>query len=137
MTEPEKKEDILGDEFRNLGKNLADVLRTVWESPERKNMQQEIESGLTEMGRSLNQEIDSFRQSPTGQRLKSDMEDLDQRIRSGEVTTKARDELLSALKRANAELQKVIARWEKTEKTEADAGGEPNSSAPSEPPKEA
>ena len=111
MSETEKREDVLADEFRNLGKNLTEVMRTAWESPERKNMQAEIETGLDELGKSLNQEVSSFRQSPTGQRLKTDMEDLNQRIRSGEVTSKARDELLAALKRANEELQKVISRW--------------------------
>jgi len=111
MSETEKREDVLADEFRNLGKNLTEVMRTAWESPERKNMQAEIEAGLDELGKSLNHEVSSFRQSPTGQRLKTDMEDLNQRIRSGEVTSKARDELLAALKRANEELQKVISRW--------------------------
>ena len=111
MSETEKREDVLADEFRNLGKNLTEVMRAAWESPERKNMQAEIETGLNEMGKSIDQEISSFRQSPSGQRLKSDMEDLNQRIRSGEVTIKAREELLAALKRANAELQKVISRW--------------------------
>jgi len=111
MSETEKREDVLADEFRNLGKNLTEVMRSAWESPERKNMQAEIETGLDELGKSLNHEVSSFRQSPTGQRLKTDMEDLNQRIRSGEVTSKARDELLAALKRANEELQKVISRW--------------------------
>ena len=117
MSETEKHEDVLGDEFRNLGKNLTEVMRAAWESPERKNMQAEIEAGLDELGKSLNREISSFRQSPTGQRLQADMEDLNQRIRSGEVSTKARSELLAALKRANAELQNVIARWGEAEKS--------------------
>jgi len=111
MSETEKREDVLADEFRNLGKNLTEVMRAAWESPERKNMQAEIEAGLDELGKSLNHEVSSFRQSPSGQRLKADMEDLNQRIRSGEVTSRARDELLAALKRANAELQNFISRW--------------------------
>jgi lauroyl/myristoyl acyltransferase len=131
MSETEKRENVLADEFRNLGKNLTEVMRAAWESPERKNMQAEIEDGLNELGKSIDQEISSFRQSPSGQRLKSDMEDLNQRIRSGEVTTKAREELLAALKQANAELQKVISRWGGA----SDRGEEPGSSE--EPQKEA
>jgi transcriptional/translational regulatory protein YebC/TACO1 len=112
MSETEKREDVLADEFRNLGKNLTEVMRAAWESPERKNMQAEIEAGLNDLGKSIDKEISSFRQSPSGQRLKSDVEDLNQRIRSGEVTIRAREELLAALKRANDELQKVISHWE-------------------------
>lgn len=131
MSETEKSEDILADEFRNLGKNLAEVMRSAWESPERKNIQAEIETGLDELGKSLNHEIDSFRQSPSGQRFKTDMEELNQRIRSGEVTTRARDELLTALKRANAELKNVLSRWEETDESKSPP------SSPEEPVKEA
>jgi len=131
MSENEEREDILADEFRNLGKNLAEVLRAAWESPERKNMQAEIEAGLDDLGKSVNHEVNSFRQSPSGQRLKADMEELNQRIRSGEVTTRARDELLTALQRANEELQKVISRWGGTGKDQT------SSSETEEPTKEA
>lgn len=131
MSETEKREDVLADEFRNLGKNLTEVMRAAWESPERKNIQAEIEAGLNDMGKSIDKEINSFRQSPSGQRLKSDMEDINQRIRSGEVTIKAREELLAALKRANAELQKVISRWGGAGDSEEVPG------SPEEPQKEA
>jgi succinate dehydrogenase/fumarate reductase flavoprotein subunit len=132
MSETKKNEDILADEFRNLGKNLAEVMRAAWESPERKNIQAEIETGLDDLGKSLNQEVNSFRQSPSGQRLKEDVEELNQRIRNGEVTTKARDELLAALKRANEELQNVLSRWQGTGKSKSTS-----SSSPEEPIKEA
>jgi succinate dehydrogenase/fumarate reductase flavoprotein subunit len=131
MNETEKHEDILTDEFRNLGKNLTDVLRAAWESPERKNMQAEIEAGLNELGKSIDHEVSSFRQSPSGQRFKADMEDLNQRIRTGEVTNRAREELLAVLKRANAELQNVISHWGESNKSET------TSSSAEEPPKEA
>ncbi len=131
MSETEKREDVLADEFRNLGKNLTEVMRAAWESPERKNIQAEIETGLNEMGKSIDKEISSFRQSPSGQRLKSDMEDLNQRVRSGEVSIKAREELLAALKRANTELQKVISRWGGAGDSEEVPG------SPEEPQKEA
>ncbi len=132
MSETKKNEDILADEFRNLGKNLAEVMRAAWESPERKNIQAEIETGLDDLGKSLNHEVNSFRQSPSGQRLKEDVEELNQRIRNGEVTTKARDELLAALKRANEELQNVLSRWQGTGKSKSTS-----SSSPEEPIKEA
>ena len=111
MPEKQPPEGDLSAEFRELGKNLSDALRTAWERPERKQLQQEIEQGLKEFGKTLRQEADSFSESPTGQRLKEDADDLRERVRSGQVEEKARSELLEALRTINVQLQKVISRW--------------------------
>jgi succinate dehydrogenase/fumarate reductase flavoprotein subunit len=107
MSENSTSEENLTDEFRNLGKNLIDVLHTAWESPERKKLQEEIESGLTEFGSSMKRELETFTDGPTGQQLKSDVEDLQERIRSKEVETKMREEILNTLRIVNTELEKV------------------------------
>ena len=111
MSEEPQNEESLSDEFRNLGKNLMDVLNKAWESSERKHLQQEIESGLSELGGTMKREADNFTSSPAGQQFKSDVEDLGERIRSGEAQAKARQELFSILRTANTELQKVIDKW--------------------------
>ncbi len=111
MSENKPPENDLAEEFRNLGKNLADALRTAWENPERKKFQQEIENGINEMGATLSKEFGTFVESPTGQRLRSDVEDLGERFRTGEAQQRAREELLSALKRANIEIQRATERW--------------------------
>jgi hypothetical protein len=112
MSENEQSENDLTEEFRKLGKNLAEALRTAWESPERRKFQQEIENGINEMGTTLTKEFGTFIESPTGQRLKSDVQDLGERFRTGEAQQKARDELLNALKRANSEIQRATERWD-------------------------
>jgi len=106
MTEKPSAQQRLRDEFRDLGENLAQTFRSVWESPERKQLQSEIEEGLTSITESFRNELDSFKQSSTGQRLRSDVEELRQRVDSGEVETKVRDELLKALEFINTELRK-------------------------------
>ncbi len=124
-------EESLADEFRNLGKNLADALRAGWESPERKRLQQEIESGLTDLGATLKREVDNFASSPTGQQLKTDVEQLHERVRSGETQEKVRQELLNALKTANAELQRVINQWSapRTDASQNETPSEPTDKA--------
>jgi hypothetical protein len=117
MSENEPSENDLTEEFRKLGKNLADALRTAWESPERKKFQQEIENGINELGTTLNKEFGTFMESPTGQRLKSDVQDLGEHLRTSEAQQRAREEILSALRRANIEIQQATARWE-TSKSE-------------------
>jgi hypothetical protein len=66
---------------------------------------------LTQLATTLKAEASSFNESPTGQQLKTDFEDLRQRVRSGEAEAKAREELLKALKLVNTELDKAVSRW--------------------------
>lgn len=105
------QEERLRDEFRSLGENLVNTLRSAWDSPERQRLQKELESGLNELGSTIRREAEHIKQSPTGQQLRSDVEDLGQRVRSGEAEAKLREELLSALKMINTELEKVSKRW--------------------------
>ena len=107
MEENTGPEDNLADEFRNLGKNIVDAVHTAWERPERKNFQEDIERGLTEFGSAIRQEADKFSESPTSQRIKSDAEKIQTRIKNGEFETKVRDELPTALQAVNSELEKV------------------------------
>jgi hypothetical protein len=96
----------LAAEFRELGKSLTNILRTAWESEERVQLQTEIESGLSELGTSLNKAANDFAKTPTGQRLKGDVQDFSKRVQSGEVETKIRENMLEVLRTVNAELQK-------------------------------
>jgi hypothetical protein len=125
MSENKPPEESIADELRNLGKSLAETLQAAWESPERRKLQQEIEAGLLEMRSTLKREVDNFSQSSTGQRIKTDVNGVQQRIRTGEMEEKVRSEMINALRLANAELQKVathLARRGQPEQT-AEAGG--------------
>ena len=115
MSDSATAEDRLKDEFRSFGKNLVDVLHAAWESPERRKLQQEISSSLVELGAMLHEETTTFVESPTGQKLKSDLQDLGERLRSGEANDRIRQELLNALQTANAELERLINRWQSDE----------------------
>jgi hypothetical protein len=95
------------DELHNLGKNLKELLQTAWQSEERKKTQKDIETGLNELANTLSQAANEFTQSPTGQTLKADLQDLQQRIQTGEVETKVRTEVVSALRAANEGLKKA------------------------------
>jgi HD-GYP domain-containing protein (c-di-GMP phosphodiesterase class II) len=118
MTEPSdgsaSEEDVskenLTEEFRILGKNLSEALRTAWEHPERKRIQDEIVSGLNELGATFKNEVDNFSQGPSGQQIKADVEEIGERIRDPQMQTRVQQELLSALQSVNAELRKAIER---------------------------
>lgn len=130
MSESKPSEGNLSDEFRNLGKNLADVLRAAWESPERRRLQQDIESGLAEMRSTLRKEAEAVSESTAGQRLKTEAADLRNRIRSGEAEARIREELVSALRTINTELEKVRSRMG-TDQPQEQAGEErPGAASP-------
>jgi len=112
MTETEQNKsgtmpgDVAG-ELRELGKNLAGILRSAWESDERKRLQEEIQAGLNDLGETFNEAAAEFQSSQTGQRLKEDVEEIRGKIRSGEMEVKVREEILSALRMVNNELEKT------------------------------
>jgi hypothetical protein len=120
VSENPQTEDTLAAEFRVLGQNLMRSLNALWESPERRRLQQEIEDGLNTLATTLKTEAEAFGQSPTGQRLKADLEDLQQRVQSREAEAKVRQGLLEALRALNAELEKVAASWEAKDHTSTD-----------------
>lgn len=124
---PPNPQENLSDEFRRLGQNLVDTMRSAWDSPERKRLQDEIGDGLDELAKTIRLEVDAFQQSPTGQRIRSDVEDFRQRVRKGEVEEKLREDLLAALRAINDELKKVSARW-------SEPGGEQPGAAPAPTP---
>jgi len=110
MNETPKPEDNLTDEFRSLGRNLLGTLQAAWDRPERKNLQQEIENGLSELVNTFKNEAGNIANSSTGQKVKTEAEDLRQRVQSAEVDTAIRSELLKALQTVNAELKKAASR---------------------------
>jgi hypothetical protein len=108
----------LSDEFRDLGKNLVNAMKAAWDSPERQKLQKELGDGIDQLITTLRMETDTFRESPAGQRLRADVEDLRQRVRSGEIENQVRSEILTALRTINSELERAAGRWNTPESAE-------------------
>ena len=117
MTDNQTADEKLSEEFQQLGNNLVETLRAAWDHPERKRLQEEIENGLSDLSDTLKTEASSFKESDTAKRLKSDVENLGERISSSETHEKFRGELLSVLKTANKGLQDVVDEWSKSDET--------------------
>ncbi|MBN2148932.1 MAG: hypothetical protein JW726_16205 [Anaerolineales bacterium] len=113
--ESERPASEIVEELRMLGQNIKDALSTAWQSDERKKVSQEIETGLAELGTQLSQAAKDFADSPTGQTLKADVEDFNQRLRSGEVESKVRNEVLGVLRTVNLEFRKATQRSSQAE----------------------
>jgi hypothetical protein len=108
MTEGDQPESDLTAEFRRLGENLRNTLHSAWESEERKELMQEIEGGLKALSETVEKAVNEAVESPTGKRVRSDIEDLGERVRSGEIKQELRDEWIKVMRRVNEEIEKVI-----------------------------
>lgn len=102
-----KEEPGLADDLRDLGNNLVDLLRTAWDRPERKKLREEIESGLSELGVSLNKASEEIKKSEVGKKLKSGVHDFKTRAEEKKVEETIRSEVKNALSQLNKELQKL------------------------------
>jgi hypothetical protein len=111
MTEGKKPEADIRDEFSAFGDNLKKALNAAWQSEERVKAQQEIETGINQLGKALNDFATSFSASEAGQKVKEEVDEFSERLRSGEVEAKARQELVKVLKTLNTELGKVADRF--------------------------
>lgn len=104
---PDRKDDLAA-EFVEFGQNIKKALQSAWASEDRKQLQAEIEKGLKDAGEALKQAGSDFSHGQAAQTLKTEAEDFQRRVKSGELEAKARSELLSALRIANEQLKKAF-----------------------------
>ena len=67
---------------------------------------------MEEFSATIKQEAERFGQSPTGQQVKGEWDDLKGRVESGEAEAYARQEILNVLRKVNSELEKASQRWQ-------------------------
>jgi hypothetical protein len=107
MSEDPNTQPDLTSQFRELGENLKNFFHSAWESEESQKLRQELKNGLDELGRATNEAVDDFKASETGQKFKAEAEDFKTRVESGDVETKAREEISKVLTFINTELGKL------------------------------
>ena len=129
---PNPQPDI-GSQFRELGENIKKFFQTAWESEESQKFRQELQNGLNELGRATNEAVDEFKTSETGQKFKAEADEFINRVETGEVETKAREEISKVLDFINTELgslnQKIKPQETSTEPEPAEPAEEPNTEA--------
>jgi hypothetical protein len=107
MDEQPPSQENVTFELKQLGQNLFTFLKTAWESQESKKIQQEIQAGVNELGQSLKTEFDSLSNSSAGQKIKSDFQEFQEKVSTGEIEAKFRSDLSNSLHTINQEIQKI------------------------------
>ena len=101
----------LSDELRALGENLRSVFQAAWDSDDRRRLQREIETGIGALAETLGQAARDFSESETGQQMKQEAREFSERVRSGEVESKVRQDLTAILRKMNEELGRAASSW--------------------------
>jgi hypothetical protein len=127
MDETSRHESEISAEFRKLGSNLKEALHTAWDSPDRQRLEQEIKTGLREAAEALAGLAGEVVESDTGKKLRSEIESLGDRVKSGELEAKIREDVLAAVRALNAELERARGR-------RGGQGGSAESGGPASPP---
>jgi hypothetical protein len=104
----EKTQPDLASQFREMGENLKDIFRSTWESVEVQKLKEEMKDGINELSTAATQAVEDFNVSESGKRIKAEAEEFKSRVESGEVESRAREEISNALNLINAELSKAI-----------------------------
>jgi hypothetical protein len=103
----ETPEGDLSAELLELGHNLKLAAKTAWESEESRRLQQELKRGFAALEAGLREASSELASDETRQRVRGEAHDFSQRVRSGQIETQLRSDLLQALRTVNAELKKA------------------------------
>jgi len=102
----------LSDEFREFGRQLLRAMRSVADSPELRNVGQEIVESLRHIGGEVQQAYDRTKESDEvkelGHQAKRVSQTLNDNVRSNELASEVQQGLSKALHTLNEELNKVI-----------------------------
>jgi hypothetical protein len=110
MDETTRQEGELAEEFRKLGSNLKEALQSAWNSPDRQRLEQEIKTGLHQAAEALAELAEEAAESEAAKKLRSELEALGERVKSGDLENKIRQDVLAALRSLNAELERALQR---------------------------
>jgi F0F1-type ATP synthase membrane subunit b/b' len=100
----------VGRQFESLGTSLVQAFRAAWSSVETNADAQKVKSGLESMAREVGQAIEDTARTPEAQKIKEEAKRTAESLRvAGEQTVQeARPQIISALRKANEELQRLI-----------------------------
>lgn len=98
--------DIM-DEINKLGQQFVDALQSAWNSEERAKFEAELKEGVRTFADEVEKAISSVKEGGAGKKLRQDAEQMRQKMKSEDVTTKARDSFVQGLRWLSTEMGKL------------------------------
>lgn len=119
------------DELKNLGRQVAETLRTAWESAERQKMEAEVREGIKSFADEVDKVIREARASEPARKVREEATDLKSKVEEADLAKKARTGLVQGLSWLSDELGKLAEQFSPKEKEPAaDVDMEVSSSVP-------
>lgn len=100
----------VGQEFATLGASLITAARSTWQSEENRRRMQEVRAGLESMMKEFGQAVQESVTSPQAQQVRTDAGKVVGSVReaSAQTAMDVRDRLLTLLRQANSEVQRLM-----------------------------
>jgi hypothetical protein len=102
-----KSESEIVEEFKNLGRQFADTLESMWNSEERRRMETEIRAGVRTFADEVDRVIRDARQSQAATRMKEEASGVKERVESGDVPRRAQEGVVQGLRWLSHELERL------------------------------
>jgi len=97
--------DVVGD-FRDLGQQFANTLRSAWYSEERRRFESEMREGLHSFATEVDKAVKEIIASDPAQKAKAEAEEIKTKAGEGDIAQKTRTGLSQGLRRFSEELAK-------------------------------
>lgn len=132
MTEEQKPDSQVMDELHSLGNQLVTALKSLWDSDESRKLRQEIGDGFVELGKQIDDAVKSAQDSETAREFKEQIKETVDKARESDVAGQMERNLVSGLRKLNAELSKFVDSVDTAEPPPAETEGEgtPNQDTP-------
>ncbi|HEY0604294.1 MAG TPA: hypothetical protein VGD58_15345 [Herpetosiphonaceae bacterium] len=110
MTERTPDQTSIGEELKELGRQLTVTIKAVAGSEQVRSLGSELKDGLREVAQNVEDAWEKVRERDEIQRLQARASDVAESFKTGEAQQEIREEIGDALRALNARLSTLVAR---------------------------
>ena len=110
------------EEFKNLGRQFAETIESIWNSEERVRVESEIREGVHSFADEVDKVMREARSSATAEKLQGEAENMKARAESSDYGMMARDTVVQGLSWLSEEFGKLAEQFAPAEKAPEDVG---------------
>jgi soluble cytochrome b562 len=122
MSEDQKQNSAILDEFEALGQELSAAVKSLWESEDSRKLRQDLRDGFTELGRQLDTAVQSAQESEAAKEFGEQMKETLDQARQSDLAGKLERGLVNSLRDLNQEISNLVSSLQ--EKDAPPASGE-------------
>jgi hypothetical protein len=102
----EQEQSDVVDEFKEMGRQFGETLRSAWYSEERVRFEKEVREGVQSFTKEVNKAFGEVRESDAAAKAKKEAGEVKAKINQSEATEKAKEGLAQGLHWFSQELEK-------------------------------